>query len=298
MAEEVVPPFSARNRGALAQIDNECPETTRIGLLHLLCRLVDQKYVLGWKDVAAELQRIARAIPDIYLDSDIAFELARRLLSELEWDKVFDFCERLYSHLAQETSHYDRSAEEWVLDAPRSAVQEYIATELQRLFLEENLAFEFSNRLVQRRGRRNTANQIAGADLILGDSRFSTALAHYNKALKFFRNVSQPDYENVVKEAVCAVESVAKVLFPDGGWTLRKVVTSITGSKAGQLPEPIADTFQGLYGFRNSGEGVAHGGSEGGAVTKELAEYALAVAASQIVLLADLAKSLEEDIPF
>jgi hypothetical protein len=36
----------------------------------------------------------------------------------------------------------------------------------------------------------------------------------------------------------------------------------------------------------------------GGAVTKELAEYALAVDASQIVLLVDFSKSLEEDIPF
>jgi len=298
MAEEIVPPFSARNRGALAQIDNDCPETTRIGLLHLLFRLVEKKYVEGWKDVAAELQRIARATPDIYLDSDIAFELARRLSSEIKWDKVFDFCERLYGHLAQEASHYDRSAEEWVLDTPRSAVQEYIATELQRLFLEENLAFEFSNGIVQRRGRRHTANQVAGADLVLGESRFSSALGHYKKARKFFRNVSQPDYENVVKEAVCAVEAVAKVLFPDGGPTLGKVVKSITGSKSGQLPEPIANTFHGLYGFSSGGEGVRHGGAAGGAVTKELAEYALAVTASQIILLVDLAKSLEEDIPF
>jgi hypothetical protein len=295
MAEEIVPPFSARNRGALAQIDNQCPESTRIGLLHLLYRLVEKKYVEGWQEVAGELKRIARVAPG---EEDRPREVTGELLGTLSWDKVFDFCERLYGHLAQEVSFYDSYAEQHVLQTHRSTVQEFIASELQRLFFEENLAFEFSNKLVQRRGRRNTANQIAGADLVLGDPRFSTALAHYNKALKFFRNVSQPDYENVVKEAVCAVESVAKVLFPNGGWTLRKVVTSITGSKAGQLPEPIADTFQGLYGFRNSGEGIAHGGSEGGAVTKELAEYALAVAASQIVLLADLAKSLEEDIPF
>ncbi len=181
---------------------------------------------------------------------------------------------------------------------PRSTAQEYIATELQRLFLEEHLAFEFSNGLVQRRGRRHTANQIAGADLVLVDSRFSSARAHYNKAKKYFRNVSQPDYENVVKEAVCAVEAVARALFPDKGWTLGKVVNSITGSKIGQLPDPIANTFHGLYGFRNSGEGVGHGGSAGGSVTKELAEYALAVAASQIIFLVDFAKSLEEDVPF
>jgi hypothetical protein len=201
-----------------------------------------------------------------------------------------------YSHLSIAVGHWDSNAQEWVIDTQKSAVQEFISVELQRLFLEENLAFEFSGGMVLRRGRRHTASQVAGADLVLGDARFTTARAHYNKALKFFRNVSHPDYENVVKESVCAVEAVARVLFPDGGSTLGEIVKSITGSESGQLPKTIAKTFDGLYGFRNSGEGVAHGGSDGGAVTKELAEYSLAVAASQIVFLVDFAK--EDDVPF
>jgi hypothetical protein len=87
---------------------------------------------------------------------------------------------------------------------------------------------------------------------------------------------------------VCAVEAVARALFPDGGSTLGKVTDSITGGGFGQLPKPIATTFHGLYG---------HGGAGGGPATKELAEYALAVAASQIVLLVDLAAE-ESDVPF
>jgi hypothetical protein len=294
MAEEIVSPFSARNRGAQAQIDNGCPESTRIGLLHLLRQLVDREFVGGWKYVAAELQRLARISPS----GAARFQDAEELLLQLAWDKVFDFCERLYSHLAKEVSHWDSDAQVWVLDTPKSAVQEYIASELQRLFLEENLAFEFSDGLVRRRGRRHTATQIAAADLVLGDLRFSSARTHYNKALKYFRNVGQPDYENVVKEAVCAVEAVARVLFPDGGSTLGEVMKSIAGNESGQIPKTIVKTFDGLYGFRGSGEGVGHGGSGGGAATNELAEYALGVAASQIIFLADFAKSLEEDIPF
>ncbi len=63
---------------------------------------------------------------------------------------------------------------------------------------------------------------------------FLPARTHYSKALKYFRNVAQPDYENVVKDAVCAVEAVAKVLFPDGGTTLGDVVKSITGNEWGK----------------------------------------------------------------
>ena len=291
MAEQMFPPFSARNRGARAQIDNDCPEAARIGLLHLVYSLVEKKYVSGWPVVRKELQRIARVPPGVESNED-------QLLLELPWEKVFDFCERLYSHLPQDVYRYNGQTEENELTTPRSEVQQYIAEELRQLFLEENLAFEFSDGLVRRRGRRHTAEQVGRAELVLGDPRFSKGREHFNKALRYFRNVAEPDYENVFKEAVCAIEAIARALFPDSGSTLGEVVKSITGSELGQLPKPIAQTFHGLYGFRNSGEGVGHGGAEGGPATKELAEYALAVAASQIILLVDLAAASESDVPF
>lgn len=293
MTEKILPPFSARNRGAHAQIDNECPDTTRIGLLHLLSALVSNDYVEGWYGVIGELQRIARVTPE---RSDSIHD-AQQLLLTLPWEKVFDFCERLYGHLTKDVYVLDRFADEPELIKSRREVQEYTANELRRLFLEEHLAFEFSDGLVRRRGRRNTADQVSRAELVLGDPRLSKALTHFNKALRYFRNVSQPDPENAVKEAVCAVEAAGKALFP-GPATLGEVIKSITGGDLGQLPKTIANTFHGLYGFRSGGDGVGHGGAAGGPVTKELAEYSLAMAASQIVLLVDLARTLEPDIPF
>jgi hypothetical protein len=216
----------------------------------------------------------------------------------MPWERIFDFCERLHSHLAQDVTHFNRQEEHWELVAPKSQVQEFIASELQLLFIEEHLAFQFSNGLVRRRGHRNTAEQVARAELVLGDPKLSAALGHFNKALKFFRNVTEPDYENVVKEAVCAVEATARALFPSGGKTLGDIVPSITGSEVGQLPQPIAKTFHGLYGFRSGGQGVGHGGATGGTATKGIAEYALAIAASQIVLLVDLSLASESDVPF
>jgi len=109
-------------------VDNECPETTRIGLLHLVHRLVEKDYVDGWKSVSGELKRIARVRPD----DDTNFD---QLLLEIPWVKVFDFCERLYSHLAQDVWIYNRQLEDAELATPRSEVQQYVANELQRLFL-------------------------------------------------------------------------------------------------------------------------------------------------------------------
>jgi hypothetical protein len=101
-----------------------------------------------------------------------------------------------------------------------------------------------------------------------------------------------------VKDAVCAVEATARVLFPQGGSTLGDIIKSVTGNDPGQIPKSIANTFNGVYGFRNGGQGVGHGGATGGAVTKELAEYVLAVASSQIVYLFDFAATVHPEIPF
>lgn len=297
MTDETLPPFSTRNRGSRNQIVNDFPEKARMGLLHILVDLEKRKYIESWPAVVSELQRIARLAPGFKGDTSWVSD-TQEILLQLDWDKVFDFCERLYGHLPQAVAVYDKEFGESREVTSRSEVQKYIAGELQRLFLEDNLAFEFSDGLVRRRGRRHTADQVAKAELVLGDPRLANARAHYNKALRFFRAVSEPDYENTVKEAVCAVEATARVLFPSAGKTLDDIRKSITGNKPGELPHPISKTFEGLYVFRGGGQGVSHGGATGGPATKELAEYTLAVAASQIVLLVDLSAASEPEVPF
>lgn len=301
MTEEKFPPFSTRTRSARARIDNDFPESARIGLFYILQKLVQQNYVDGWRSIVDELQRIYRFEPRERRDRD-DWELqveAENLLLQLQWDNVLDFCQRLHNYLAQDAVETDPSTGQQLL-MPKDGVQKYIADELQLLFLEETLGFEFSDGLVRRQGRRHTADQVARAGLVLGDPRLSAARTHYNKALEFFRNATKPDYANTVKEAVSAVEAVAQVLFSSEGTNLDDIIRRIEGSNEGQLPKPIVKTFSGLYGFRNSGKGVAHGtaGAGAGEATKEVAEYVLAVGASQIVLLVDFSAKLEPDVPF
>jgi hypothetical protein len=295
-------PFSFKTSARTYQVADDFPQTARIGLLHLVRNLVDKRYVGGWPAVIRELQRIARATPVEYGSNrteDFYIETFEELLTALPWEKVFDFCERLHSHLAKDEGYYNDDWEhEFIVQTPKSEVQEFIISELQQLFFEEKLAFDFSDGFVERRGRRHTAEKITKAQMVMGDARLVAALKHYNKALHFFRP-SEPDFENTVKEAVCAVEAAGKALFPTAkAGTLGDLIKWLTRNKDFQLPTSILQTFTGLYGFRSSGEGVGHGGAEGGAVNAELAEYVLSMAASQIILLVDLAKANEQDVPF
>jgi hypothetical protein len=249
---------------------------------------VRKGYIEGWNVVAREVARLARVPP-----SELAFhalgrdaaETTENLVYGLPWERVYDLWERIHGYLAKEVGRFDQD-QRYNVDVSRGNVQAEIASELRRLFLEEGLAFEFDDGVVRRRGRRYSVERISRAEVVLGDPRLTEARKHYEKALRFFRDRDSPDHENAVKEAVCAVEAAAKSLFSDAN-TLGDFVKWITGTQATALPKSLGQTIAGLYGFRSGGIGVGHGGASGGVVTAELAEYVLAVSASQTILLAE-----------
>jgi len=294
-------PFSARNRGQHRQIDNSLPDSARTGVLHLLYDLEEKGYVAGWPAIARELQRVARQPPVAYSSSSVAAEKqakadAEATLASLKWEKAYDFCERLYSHLPRDAGHWVDN--DYEITTLKSDVQKYIANELQRIFLEEGLAFEFVEGLVRRRGRKHTVDQTTRAQVVLGDNRLANARKHYEKALQFFRNPTKPDYENCVKEAVCAVEAAGKALFPSAkASTLGDLTKWLLTTKEVAVPKALVQTIVGLYAYRSGGDGVGHGGAAGGAATAEVAEYVLSVSASQIIYLVDV-ESTNDDIPF
>lgn len=299
MTSVPLPPFSARNSREKGWIEEGFPSTARIGLLHLLSDAVDKDYLSGWPVIAKELARIARAAPRDYNNSYLPSIKEARLdaeayLNQLDWERVYDFCERLYSHLARTV--YDHIGDAVMITKAES--QLFFGEEMRRLFEEENLGYEFRDGVVQRRGKRHTIDQVDKAEKALNDHRLEAARKHFSKALRYFRDREKPDPENAVKEAVCAVEAAAKELFPDAkAATLGDFIKWATSNEPCLFPKMIGQTFTGLYAFRNGGEGVSHGATSGGAVTAELAEYVLGLAASQIILLADVVGG-DEEPPF
>lgn len=291
-------PFSARQCGRHQRIDNDFPSTARIALVHLLLGLVERNFVNGWRAIARELQRIDRQPPGSYESAsgaDIAEADAQQILHNLKWDKAYDFCERLHSYLAHDAIDEASTPNEVVT---REEVQRFITSELQRIFLEEGLAFEFSDGIVRRRGRKHTVDQAARAQVVLGDNRLVEARRHFEKALRFFRHPTDPDYENCVKEAVCAVEAAGKTLFPIAkAATLADLCKWMLQTSDYSAPRPLVKMIENLYACRSSSKGVAHGAADGVAPTVEEAEYVLSVAASQIIYMVGLECSIRE-VPF
>ena len=302
MANSPQVPFSARHRGEHRQIDVDFPASARNGLLHLLYDLVERDFVGGWIAVAKELQRIGRLAPTEYSANSVSSIRQARTdveaaLSTLTWQKAYDLCERLYWHLARDVGYYDNV--EFIVTTSKSDVQAYVGNELQRLFFEEGLAFEFAEGSVRRRGRKHTVDVATRAQVVLGDPRLGDARKHYEKALQFFRSFAKPDYENAVKESVCAVEAAGKALFPASrAATLGDFAKWLASTRDVAVPKALTQTITGIYAYRSGGDGVGHGGASGGRATAEVAEFVLAVCASQIIYLVDVANVQDVDVPF
>jgi ribosomal protein S12 methylthiotransferase accessory factor YcaO len=106
-----LPPFSARNRREKNWIEENFPASARNGLLHVLNEAIEKDYLRGWLVAAKELRRIARVTPQQYSDTSVeSIKKARfdveSLLNQLDWDRVYDFCERLHSHLTENISRW------------------------------------------------------------------------------------------------------------------------------------------------------------------------------------------------
>jgi hypothetical protein len=259
-------------------------------------------YIGSWASVARELQRIARVPPSSYDSNTSGIAKAREdtssLISNISWDKVFDFCERIYSHLAQDVYVYIGSDEREV-SMTRAAVQAHIETELQCLFAEDHLAYEFNRGSVTRQGKRHSVELASKAQLVMGDPKLQNARRHYDKALQFFRNIKNPDYENCVKDAVCAVEAAGKSIFPNAkAATLGDLSNWLKKTSDVEMPLALTKIIDGIYGYRSGGDGIGHGGSAGGTATSEVAELVLAVSATLIIYFVDLDNSQGADVPF
>jgi len=296
------PPFSARVRGTHRQVDSDFPVGARVGLLHLLAELIEKGYIDNWIPFARELQRLGRLSPVQYDGQATAhLKQARNdvadALEGLIWERCYDFCERLYSFLARDVGCHNNFGFE--VETQKSDVQAFISDELQRLFAEEQLAYDFSDGMVRRRGRKHSVDIATRAQVVLGDPRLVSARKHYDKALQFFRDPRKPDFENTVKEAVCAVEAAGKTLYPAAkASTLGELAKWLGTNKERPIPKALAQTITGIYAYRSGGDGVGHGGADGGVATLEVAEYVLAVSASQIIYLVDVASTYDENIPF
>jgi hypothetical protein len=120
---------------------------------------------------------------------------------------------------------------------------------------------------------------------ILKAPEYEGPRVHWIKAEAFYRSVP-PDLANASKEAVSAVEGMAKIVSHESNLTLGKCVDILR--QAGRIPPNLAKTLDGLWGFTSESPGVRHGAISPSNIDEAQAQYVMDISAAVIKYLANL----------
>ncbi len=275
-------------------IDSDFPESARIGLWYILCRNVELKRTEGWVRIAEELLRLQRW-KRTFTENEAA-DLSYSVLNEIEWKRVYIFCERVFEKLLSAQINYDYQGDPetvYELDLVR---KDYEA-DINQLLGEETIVYRIKNGEFYRPGRLHSQKIVSKASIILLDPALRDARQHFNKARQFFEKAPEPDFPNAIKEAVSAMEAATKHLFSTGQQDFERVIKSIKDASGESIPPTIINGLLAPYRFRGAGHAVAHGGATGGSATAAVAEWTLTVVAASIIYLRDIAQSHEAEQP-
>ena len=190
-------------------VDSEFSHSARIAFVHLILDLDSKSYISDRSRFFHELFKTARYEEAFYgiEDNSTFFECILEPVKTMKWWRLYTFCERVYERLLSPIGYVDDD-EEWVETESLSDVRKYYTVEINNLLFEENLAYHFVNGQFQRRGRAQTQKSIQRMGSVLVDPSLNKVRKYYNKARAFFDERPNPDSENCVKEAFCALEPV------------------------------------------------------------------------------------------
>jgi len=291
---------SFRQRNLLASskiIYEDFPGTARIALINLIIELENKRYFESLMDVSLELCRTAR-IEFIEREENLYLSDIKDNLKTIEWYYVFAFCEQLHKKLFSPIFEYDMNNNYIGEEVSLNEIQKFFTDEMNLILSEENIGYEFKDGIFNRIGRAHTQKNVIKTGSILTDEKLTRTRIHYTKALSFFAQMPEPDNENCIKEAICALESAAEIL---SGEKLTKdfckELRKLEGNDEGKIPPPIIQSIIKIYGYRNNGQSISHGNTQGFKVTTLEAELVLNLTAGFITYLYDFFVD-DKEIPF
>lgn len=99
---------------------------------------------------------------------------------------------------------------------------------------------------------------------------------HIKKALVFYADIKNPDYENSVKESISAVEAMCCIITGMSGAnaTLGKALKKLKENGV-HIHSAMENAFSALYGYSSDENGIRHGGIDFTNVPSEDAKYML-----------------------
>lgn len=259
------------------------PEKLRIGLWNLIQDYVKDSRLPDYETLYKKITtsfRIARSGGPHF-----SSEIKQMAMISFRWFEIFDLIEFLF--ITVQYYDYDESEREWNVFPNRVGEARYQYTkDINNLLSSENLGWRLKKGRLERLGSEFLDKEVVEkVSKLLLNPDFIGPNNQFNKALEFFSKRPKPDLENCVKEAVCALEGLVRILLKDKNITFGDAINHMVGRKI--IRKPLDKTFHSLYGFVSSEPGPRHGAHILPTIDLAETEYVLYNAATCMLFLAD-----------
>ncbi len=242
--------------------------------------LLDSEILLtdlnGWMNVQKVLFKAPEVKCKFKVDTTLihAQDRIEDVVQKCEWYTFLDICE-LLSELF-ETDHWK---------AYHSTLTNEIFEEtINEIFSDNSIGYELKNGRIERLGTPYVDKLVTEVRQLLQNPQYAGPNEQFEKAIAFLNQRPNPDTANCVKDAVGAVEALARIVTRNENPILSKILDTepIKSGTHGALRQMMHK----LYAYRSDAEGAAHGQTSIGQIPVEEAELALGVSASCIIYLA------------
>lgn len=235
-------------------IYEEVPKKLRIGLWNLIQDYISANNLPAYDVLYLKLTsffRLRREDNINHFD-----EIENLTLNTLGWNEIFDLIQYLFTLVV----YYDYDEEEereCIYSEKVGRIRYSYTVDINKLFSSENIGWRLKKGKIERTSSEYLDKEvIEKIRKILQLPNFSGPNNQFNKAIEFFSKRPKPDRENCIKEAVGALEGVARILLNDKNITLGKAMNKLV--RMDKIRKPFDKIFHVLYGFVSNEPGSRH----------------------------------------
>lgn len=202
------------------------------------------------EDVPKHHSRLSPSWVDI---ESVKFQIKKFILTNY-YNAIFDLLEGINKFWKQRDDSFEKA--------------------INNTFEEENVQHRFVNGFITDITDEHEITQIQECLDVNDESS-----VHISKALNHLYNRQKPDYENSIKESVCAVEVKCKKITEDPKATLGSAIKKLKDNGINVHPS-FEQGITKLYGFASDAKGIRHGGGKETTITEKEAKLVLTICTS------------------
>lgn len=129
--------------------------------------------------------------------------------------------------------------------------------------------------------------QISAANALLSNPRYAQVDEQFRKAIDFLDRRPNPDLPNAVKDAVGAIEGLARIISNSSSGNLNALIND--QPIRDRIHPALRQSIEKLYAYRGDVGGAAHSNVSAHEVSDEDAEFVIGMTASTLILLSSSA---------